>query len=107
MTVRRKNHSAAGLLPVLGLAAALGGCSAASMVESLPFDGLPAGAPARPAMTPQFPAVHDMPRPRNESTLSEDEQERLERDLMAARDGQEGRNPPLAPKKKPAPATRQ
>jgi hypothetical protein len=105
MTVRRKSQSAVALLPVLGLAAALGGCSAASTVETAFDTNLPAGTPARPLMAPQFPAVHDMPPPRREGTLSEDEQERLERELMAVRDGQEGRNPPAAAKKKPNPAT--
>ena len=94
MTVRRKNHPAVACLLVFALPAALAGCSAASLVESAPFDmGMPAGAPARPAVAPQFPAVHDMPPPRADSTLSEDEQEKLERELMAVRDSQEGRPP--------------
>lgn len=95
----------------LGLAALLAGCAGPPLSDSLPtgMGGLPAGAPARPATPYQYPAVHDMPPPRATSTLSEAEQLKLEKDLQAARDKQEGRPDSAkkvtpATKKKPADA---
>ncbi|HXX08546.1 MAG TPA: hypothetical protein VEJ43_10830 [Pseudolabrys sp.] len=86
------------LWAVLGLAAMLAGCSASSVIDKLPADmGLPAGAPARPDVPYQYPAVHDMPPARTSVTMTEEEQVRLERELAAIRDRQEGR--PQAGKK--------
>jgi hypothetical protein len=50
--------------------------------------GLPEGTPAPLANPPAFPAVHDMPPPRAAQMLDEDQQERLEQDLIATRDRQ-------------------
>jgi hypothetical protein len=82
----------------LGLAAALSlavlaGCSPGPMIDRMPADvgGLPSGVPARPAEPYQYPAVHDMPPDRATAPMSEDEQARVERELQAARDQQEGR----------------
>ena len=77
----------------LGVAAALAACSPGPMIDRMPegMGGLPAGAPARPAMPYQYPAVHDMPPARATSTMSEDEQLKLEKELAATRDRQEGR----------------
>jgi len=87
----------------------VGGCAGTTVGESIPagFGGLPADAPARPAVPPDYPAVHDMPPPRPVRMLDEDQQERLQKDLTRARDRQEGRNPAPKPKaqskpKKPA-----
>jgi hypothetical protein len=98
------------LIAALAMAAALTGCSA-GMVDHLPesIGGLPADVPARPATPYQYPAVHDMPPPRSTTPMSEDEQLKLEKDLQAARDHQEGRPAPAkkaaaAPKKKPGDA---
>ena len=111
MTARALSHPVATLCLMFALAASaiLCGCSAASMTDNLPADfGVPAGAPARPAVTPQYPAVHDMPPPRPADLLSEDDQEKLERDLIRARDTQEGRprevkkNSNIAPANPPA-----
>jgi hypothetical protein len=91
---------------VLGLALGLGACSgSAPLSDSLPtgIGGLPAGAPARPATPYQYPAVHDMPPPRATTPLTESEQQKLEAELEAARDRQEGRPDPA---KKPAAATK-
>ena len=91
------------ILMTAGLAAALGGCTAASVVEKLPDDmGLPAGAPARPANAYEYPAVHDMPPPRPEPALSVDQQMKVESELRAVRDRQENRADPAPKKKKPA-----
>jgi hypothetical protein len=79
----------------LGLAAALAGCSASSVIDRLPADmGLPANAPARPDAPYAYPAVHDMPPDRASIPMTEEEQVRLEKELATVRDRQEGRTPP-------------
>jgi len=76
------------------LAAALAGCSPGPIIDRLPGDmGLPAGAPARPVAPYDYPAVHDMPPDRASTPMTEEEQVRVERDLVNARDRQEGRSP--------------
>ncbi|HEY7298924.1 MAG TPA: hypothetical protein VH684_13535 [Xanthobacteraceae bacterium] len=42
--------------------------------------------PDRPAVQPDYPAVHDMPPPRSDSTLSEAEKKNLRDDLIASRE---------------------
>ena len=93
---------------ILGLTLALGlaGCSDAPIGERLPTEmgGLPKGAPARPATTGQYPAVHDMPPPRSTDPMTDDEQLKLEKELQAARDRQEALQADDDPAKKAAPA---
>jgi len=48
--------------------------------------GLPANAPARPEAPPAFPAVHDMPAPRPSPMLTGLEQQKMEDDLVKARE---------------------
>ena len=93
------------LWAALGLATTmLAGCSASSVIDKLPADmGLPAGAPARPDVPYEYPAVHDMPPTRTSVTMTEEEQVRLEKELAAIRDRQEGRP---QPGKKATPATK-
>ncbi len=88
---------------------ALSGCTAAGpAMEQLPpqFGGLPPGAPPRPATAYQYPAVHDMPPPRETRPMTADEVRKAEKDLAAARDRQEAREgkgkTPAAAKKQPA-----
>jgi hypothetical protein len=50
---------------------------------------LPEGAPARPAEPVAYPAVHDMPPPRSGEVLNMVEQEKMESDLVAARNRQQ------------------
>ena len=101
------------------LAALLGGC-ASTIADNAPIIGLPEGAPARPATQADYPAVHDMPPRRADMPLSKEEQQKLEKDLVDARDGQSKRadaiaepEPQAAPKrvaaqkKKAAPARTQ
>jgi hypothetical protein len=94
------------VLPALGLAVALCGCSSGAIIDKLPGDiGEPADAPARPATPYAYPAVHDMPPPRATPTMSEDQQIKMEKDLEAARDKQETQEkaadgPAPQPKKK-------
>jgi hypothetical protein len=75
-------------------AMSLAGCASMSqnMAETasqLPQVGLPANAPARPAQQMAYPAVHDVPPPRTATVLTDLEQQKLENDLLAARDQQQ------------------
>lgn len=88
-------------------------CSQASSVfDHLPeaAGGMPSGAPARPAQPYRYPAVHDMPPPRGDKTLSEEDQLKLEKDLAATRDRQaadalkEDEPPPAPPPPKAKPS---
>lgn len=75
---------------VLALAAILlSGCSTTE-IDKIPQElgGLPAGAPARSANPPAYPAVHDMPPQRAAAVLDAEEQKRLEADLIALRNRQ-------------------
>ena len=77
----------------LGLATVLSGC--APIIDRLPSElgGLPASAPARPEAPYEYPAVHDMPPNRASTPMTEEEQVRLEKELITVRDRQEGRPP--------------
>src|SRR6185312_189515 len=65
----------------------LAGCSASTIADHLPTaaGGLPAEAPKRQVNPGAFPSVHDRSRERNNSTMTVNEQWRLEDDLTAAR----------------------
>jgi hypothetical protein len=71
----------------------LAGCST-TQIDQIPHSigGLPEGAPARPAVQPAFPAVHDMPPARAQPLLDEEQQKRLERDLIRVRDRNTGQS---------------
>jgi hypothetical protein len=81
---------------LFAVSVALAGC-ASNPGDTLPasFGGLPEGTPARPAAPAPYPAVHDIPPPRDKETLSEYEQKKLENDLTRARDrlGSQHRSP--------------
>lgn len=89
ISVRRHTHAVrwwpawAGLL-LLGIV--LGGC--ASTIADAPLVGLPANTPARPATPAEYLPVHDVPAPRQETVLDQAQQDKLEKDLLAARDRQ-------------------
>jgi hypothetical protein len=74
-------------LGVLCLAVMLDGCSPAALMEKVPTDmgGLPPDAPAPAPTAYQYPAVHDIPPPRADKPLTDEQQEKLEKDLQAAR----------------------
>lgn len=78
-------------MPLLALAltAGLGAC--ASTVADLPSEvgGLPAGTPQRPTQPGVYPAVHDMPPPRPNTVLTEEERKNAEAELKALRERQE------------------
>ena len=82
------------LWPVLFLAATLmAGCSTAQ-IDQIPHNigGLPEGAPARPTVQPAYPAVHDMPPARAQPLLDEEQQKRLENDLIRVRNRNTGQS---------------
>lgn len=66
------------------VAPALAGCS--SVLSELPQSagGLPADAPARPAIPADYPAVNDVPNDRA-PIMSDKDRQKLEADLAAAR----------------------
>jgi len=75
------------VLALFAAAAILSGCSASLLGDHLPTaaGGLPEGAPQRPAQPAAYPAVHDLPPKRQDTMLTDDEQKKLEDDLIAAR----------------------
>jgi hypothetical protein len=98
------------LMVALSAAAGLSACASisekmASAMSEMPAVGLPAAAPERPVDPPPFPAVHDMPPQRSNAVLTEIERQKMESDLVAARDRQQAiAGTPLATNKKPPPA---
>ena len=83
-------------VPVVAAVAAAGlsGCASisekfADTASQMPGIGLPAGAPERPAAPAAYPAVHDIPPPRNSVVLTNTEATQLENDLVTARDQQQ------------------
>ena len=67
------------------LSLSLGGCS--TSIADLPF-GTPSDAPERAADGSAYPAVHDLPAPRDQARMDPAEQAKVEKELMAARDRQ-------------------
>ena len=96
------------LVPVIA-AVGLAGCGSISekfrdTAAVLPGVGLPADVPERPAQPVAFPAVHDIPPPRNSVTLTNTEQDQMERELVKARDEQQVASGVAKPKNKDAKA---
>ena len=77
----------------VALSLALSGCASisekfAETASQAPKIGLSANTPARPAQQIDYPAVHDVPPPRTATVLTDVEQQKLETDLVAARNQQ-------------------
>jgi hypothetical protein len=75
-------------------AACLSGCASISQkfaesASQLPVVGVSADAPERPSAPGVYPAVHDIPPPRNSVMLTNMEAAQLEADLVTARDQQQ------------------
>ena len=93
----RQRHKAPGAA-ISGLAllafvsaAFLGGCTGSTHFGDLPTPiALPAGTPERPAVPYVYPAVHDMPPEREARPLTEEQVQRAEAELVAARNRQRG-----------------
>ncbi|MBX9711448.1 MAG: hypothetical protein K2X60_10485 [Xanthobacteraceae bacterium] len=64
----------------------LGGCS--MPVADLPLIGLPENTPPRPETPAPYLPVHDIPAPRTSTVLTPEEQDKIEKELAAARDRQ-------------------
>jgi len=97
------------LVVLLVAAVGLAGCASISekfrdTAAVLPGVGLPADVPERPAQPVAFPAVHDIPPPRNSVTLTNTEQDQMERELVKARDEQQVASGVAKPKNKDAKA---
>jgi len=95
------------MVPIIA-AVGLAGCGSISekfrdTAAGLPGVGLPADAPERPAQPVAFPAVHDVPPPRNSVTLTNTEQDQMERELVKARDELQVASGIAKPKKKDDP----
>ena len=75
------------------VATTLSACSS-TMFSEMPASvgGLPAGTPDRPITPAVYPAVHDMPPPRDDVVLTDAQQKKAQADLLAARDRQTKRS---------------
>jgi hypothetical protein len=68
------------------LALAQGGC--ATSIADMPLIGVPSDAPARPKDPAAYPAVEDLPAPREDGAMDPTEQAKVAKELIAARDRQ-------------------
>jgi hypothetical protein len=89
-------------LGLVAAAVALAGCGA-TIGDHLPtaVGGLPEGTPQRPTQSSAYPAVHDMPPPRATQVLTDAERNKLEGDLVAARERAAAAAKPAADASKP------
>jgi hypothetical protein len=89
-------------LSLFASAVALAGC-AATIGDYAPtaIGGLPEGTPQRPKQSSAYPAVHDMPPPRATQVLTDAERNKLEGDLVAARERAAAAAKPAADAAKP------
>jgi hypothetical protein len=85
LKIRRAGHLVARLGLVCTGSLFLVACSTALSEMPKQFGGLPGGTPARPDVAPEYPAVHDMPPPRNTAVLTEEERKKVEAELAAMR----------------------
>ncbi|WP_213775457.1 hypothetical protein [Bradyrhizobium sp. dw_78] len=67
-------------------ALALGGC--ATSIADLPLVGTPAGAPGRSKEPGAYLPVEDLPPDRDQAAIAPDEQAKIKKELLAARDRQ-------------------
>jgi hypothetical protein len=70
------------------LASVLAGGGCASTIADMPAVGLPADAPARAKEAGAYLPVHDLPPQRDEAAMKPAEQDKIEKELIAARDHQ-------------------
>ena len=90
MTSQRPTSGKAGSLTACAAALALmslalGGCS--TSIADLPYEA-PSDAPERSHDGSSYPAVHDIPAPRDQVAMDHAEQARIEKELIDARDRQ-------------------
>ena len=91
MTVASQRRTSRRAGPVIACTAALvlmsqalGGCTS---IADLPFEA-PSGAAERSHDVSSYPAVHDLPAPRDHAAMDRAEQARVEKELIDARDHQ-------------------
>ena len=84
---------------LLATAAAIAGCAGATVADHVPtaIGGLPDATPPRPGTPSAYPAVNDMPSPRDDKVLTSEEQHKIEDELIAARTRVPTPNAPNAP----------
>ena len=89
---------------LLATAAAIAGCAGGTVADHVPtaIGGLPDATPPRPGTPSAYPAVNDMPSPRDDKVLTSEEQHKIEDELIAARTRVPTPNAPNAPNGKPA-----
>jgi hypothetical protein len=80
----RFTHHLLGFALVSAGAGSLASCSSMAQLP-VSAGGMPQDAPKRPQIAPAFPAVHDMPPPRNNAALTEEEKKRVEAELAVLR----------------------
>ena len=105
----RRNHSAPRAAPLLlALAFAVSACSSTFDVLPEKMGGLPVSAPERAAQPMAFPNVYEVRPTREAKPLNDDEQKKLESELVTLREQQKQLAnpppPPPPPKKAAAPA---
>jgi hypothetical protein len=100
LVLPRRVAAAALLFPA---ALILAGCSVGTIGDHIPaaVGGLPESTPQRPATPPPYPAVHDLPPPRDSAALTDAERKKLEDDLVAARKRTEGAAKPAGSARNP------
>jgi hypothetical protein len=78
------------VLALAPLAAAMLCSCSSTVLSQMPSSvgGIPAGTPERPTAPGAYPAVYDMPPPRDDAVLTNDQQQQVQDDLIAARDRQ-------------------
>jgi len=80
------NRTAWTVAVLVMLALSMGGC--ATSIADLPLVGVPSDAPARPKDPAAYPAVEDLPAPREQGAMDVAEQAKIAKELIAARDRQ-------------------
>ena len=72
---------------LLATAAAIAGCAGATVADHVPtaIGSLPDTASPRPGAPSAYPAVNEMPSPRDNKVLTSEEQHKIEDELIAAR----------------------
>jgi hypothetical protein len=94
----KSRHHAARLPAVLAIA---GLTSLAACTSQLADLSDSADTPPRTAAQPAYPAVHDMPSPRDTKPMSAEESRRIAEELAAARERQEAETTGAVPARNP------
>ena len=88
LRIRRMRQPLIGLVLLCAGSIFLVSCSTVLSEMPTQVGGLPGGTPQRPAVAPEYPAVHEMPPSRATAVLTEEEKKKVEAELAAMRDAQ-------------------